>query len=125
MNLRRMLINYTSLNPTSNLAYSTNDIPERPPRMWDTVVFCLSDVDGPHLRLAKMRAEEVTLAVIEEHRKKISVQPAGVYVLEAIMDGVLQRSVKYVDSWHIYLKRNSAVRPPSMGNENQNRFAEN
>ena len=69
MNLRRMLINYTSLNPTSNLAYSTNDIPERPPRMWDTVVFCLSDVDGPHLRLAKMRAEEVTVAVIEEHRK--------------------------------------------------------
>lgn len=34
--------------------------------MWDIVGFYLSDAGGPYSRLAKMRADEVTIAVVEE-----------------------------------------------------------
>ena len=35
-------------------------------RMWDTLGRYLSDVGGPYSKLAKLMADEVTIAVVEE-----------------------------------------------------------
>ena len=35
-------------------------------RMWDTLGLYLRDVGGPYSRVAKLRADEVNIAVIEE-----------------------------------------------------------
>ena len=48
--------------------------PNVKPRMWDTLGLYLCDVGGPYSRLAKMRAGEVKIAVVEEALKMLCVK---------------------------------------------------